>query len=37
MPNRDELIIFYYNRYILSDKVKTLPFLTEIWSKDFVK
>lgn len=37
MPTRDELIIFYYNRYIVADKVRTLPFLTEIWSEEFVE
>lgn len=37
MPTKDELIIFYYNRYVVGDKVKTLPFLTDIWSEEFVE
>lgn len=37
MPTKDELIIFYYNRYVVGDKVKTLPFLTDIWSEEFAE
>lgn len=36
MPTKEELSIFYYNRYIVSDKVKTLPYLTGVWSNEFV-
>ena len=36
MPTNDELQIFYYNRYIVSDKVKTLPYLTEAWSDQVI-
>jgi hypothetical protein len=31
-PNTDELALFYYNRYIGADKVKTLPFETQKWT-----
>ena len=31
LPTRDELAVFYYNRYVESGKIKTLPFLTEQW------
>ena len=30
-PTRDELAIFYYNRYVVTDGRVTLPFLTEKW------
>ena len=36
-PNADELITFYYNRYIEANKCKTLPFLTERWAKDVIE
>ena len=36
MPNRDELITFYYNRYIVSGKTKTLPFLTNQWVEELL-
>lgn len=28
MPTKDELILFYYNRYVVTKKKGTLPFLT---------
>jgi hypothetical protein len=31
LPSRDELAIFYYNRYVEAGKISTLPFLTEQW------
>jgi hypothetical protein len=36
VPNKDELIAFYYNRYITANKVQTLPYLTEVWSNNFI-
>lgn len=32
MPTLDELILFYYNRYVQANKKNTLPFLTEKWA-----
>jgi len=29
LPNYDELLVFYFNRYIDSGKIKTLPFMME--------
>ncbi len=37
LPNSDELIIFYYNRYVEANKCKTLPFLIEIWTKNTIE
>ena len=35
-PNKEELAIFYYNRYIEAGKKNTLPHLTEQWINDFL-
>jgi hypothetical protein len=35
-PKQDELLTFYYNRYICAGKKKTLPFHTADWAKDFI-
>jgi hypothetical protein len=35
-PTRDELAVFYYNRYVEASKKSTLPFLTEQWIKDIL-
>jgi DNA-binding transcriptional regulator YbjK len=35
-PNKDELAIFYYNRYVEAGKKTTLPHLTEQWINDFL-
>lgn len=37
MPTKDELILFYYNRYTVKNKASTLPFLTEHWAEKLVK
>ena len=37
LPTKDELIIFYYNRYVVGNKKDTLPFLVEIWAQEFVE
>lgn len=36
MPTKDELILFYYNRYVVRGKTQTLPFLTEVWAERLV-
>lgn len=36
-PELVELIIFYYNRVIEGGKKTTLPFLTELWSKELLE
>lgn len=36
MPTKDELILFYYNRYVVTKKKGTLPFLTEQWAERVV-
>lgn len=36
MPTKDELIVFYYNRYVLRNKSSTLPYLTEVWAERIV-
>lgn len=36
LPNRDELIVFYYNRYVVGNKKDTLPFLVGQWAGKFV-
>lgn len=36
MPNRDELITFYYNRYVIANKMSTLPLLTAFWADQFI-
>lgn len=35
--NKEELITFYYNRYVIGGKKDTLPFLTEIWADEMVE
>lgn len=30
-PTKDELAVFYYNRYVQSGKKSTLPYLTQQW------
>lgn len=37
VPNRDELITFYYNRYIVSKKKSTLPYLIDFWANDLIQ
>lgn len=37
LPNKDELLIFYYNRYVMSKKKTTLPKLIEDWSVQFIE
>lgn len=36
MPTYDELVLFFYNRYIVAGKAHTLPYLTEQWTKDII-
>ena len=36
-PTKDELAIFYYNRYVEGDKKNTLPFQTEKWCNELLK
>lgn len=36
LPNYDELLIFYFNRYIESGKYSTLPYLTKQWTQDII-
>lgn len=36
MPNRDELITFYYNRYVMANKMSTLPLLIGFWADEFI-
>ena len=36
-PTKDELAIFYYNRYVEGDKKNTLPFQTEKWIGELLK
>lgn len=39
-PTKDELAIFYYNRYVEADtkhKKNTLPFQTEKWIEQLLK
>ena len=31
-PTKDEIILFYYNRYVVANKYNTLPYLTEKWA-----
>ena len=33
MPTKEQLILFYYNRYVVTNKIGTLPYLTEEWSE----
>lgn len=37
MPNADELVLFYYNRYVIGGKKSTLPAFVNEWAEDFVK
>ena len=34
IPTKDEVILFYYNRYVLADKCNTLPYLTDRWVEE---
>ena len=36
IPTKDELIIFYYNRYVVANKKSTLPYLTERWAGEVI-
>lgn len=36
IPTKDELILFYYNRYVVRSKSSTLPYLTEVWAERIV-
>lgn len=36
IPTYEELILFFYNRYVEGSKKTTLPFLTEKWTKDLI-
>jgi hypothetical protein len=36
MPTKDELILFYYNRYVVKNKKSTLPYLTEVWTEKLI-
>jgi hypothetical protein len=35
--SKDELAIYFYNRFIYSGKERTLPFMTEKWTEDFIE
>ena len=37
VPNKSELIIFYYTRYIIGGKKATLPFLTDPWANELIE
>jgi hypothetical protein len=37
MPTVDELILFYYNRYVESGKIQTLPLMVEKWAKNLIE
>lgn len=32
VPTVDELILFYYNRYVIGNKKSTLPLMTRLWA-----
>ena len=32
MPNAEELVLFYYNRYVIGKKKNTLPFQVKGWA-----
>ena len=36
IPTKDELITFYYNRYVVANKTNTLPYLTERWASEVI-
>jgi hypothetical protein len=36
-PEFEELLVFYYNRYVVAEKCSTLPFLIEKWTHDVIK
>ena len=36
LPTHDELILFYYNRMVMSGKKPTLPFLTNSWTEQII-
>jgi hypothetical protein len=36
MPTKDELILYYYNRYVVRNKKSTLPYLTEPWAEKLI-
>ena len=33
IPTKEELMIFYYNRYVIGGKKDTLPYLIERWTE----
>jgi len=35
-PTKEELAVFYYNRYVEAGKKNTLPYLTEKWIGEFL-
>lgn len=37
VPTVDELIVFYYNRYVIANKKATLPLMTKKWAEEFVE
>ncbi len=37
MPTVDELILFYYNRYVDACKTDTLPFMVEKWARGLIE
>lgn len=36
MPTKDQLILYYYNRYVVKNKKSTLPYLTEPWAEKLI-
>ena len=36
IPTKDELILFYYNRYVIAGKVNTLPYKIEMWAENII-
>ena len=37
LPTKDELILFYYNRYVVAGKKTTLPYKIEQWSEEVIE
>lgn len=37
LPEVDELMLFYHNRYVESGKMKTLPYLVKFWAEGLSK
>jgi hypothetical protein len=33
LPQVDELLVFYYNRYVESGKMATLPYMVRFWAE----